>query len=364
MKELSRDKKSLLMMLLVSLLVPLLIIGMSYVFNLEVNKSYNYKIGFSYKLSAIEKEIINNLAINPIYDNIDNLEKMFLNKKIDLYITKNNNHYIIYSNNDNNSIMSIILSEKYLSLYKEYLQKEELNKYEISNLEEIITFEKRIVNQHNFYQLYINFFGFLFIIMAITVSATYPATDTTAGEKERGTLETLLTFPINIKDIMLGKFFAITISSMMPGIISFILMIISLNIVNKMFSIYKYINLIPSFNILIFLLLIIIIYSFLISGLWLFIASFAKTFKEAQSSLTLLTFLSFIPGMFVFSFSFSKTIILSLIPFFNIYIVYFNLINGIINYQEIIFMIFSSFIVIIFIFLFIIKYNKEKLLFS
>ena len=31
--------------------------------------------------------------------------------------------------------------------------------------------------------------------MAITISATYPATDTTAGEKERGTLETLLTFP-------------------------------------------------------------------------------------------------------------------------------------------------------------------------
>ena len=42
--------------------------------------------------------------------------------------------------------------------------------------------------------------------MAITVSATYPSTDSTAGEKERGTLETLLTFPIRSKDIIVGKF--------------------------------------------------------------------------------------------------------------------------------------------------------------
>ena len=48
----------------------------------------------------------------------------------------------------------------------------------------------------------INISAFVFIIMAITVSATYPATDTTAGERERGTLETLLTFPIKSRDII------------------------------------------------------------------------------------------------------------------------------------------------------------------
>ena len=50
-------------------------------------------------------------------------------------------------------------------------------------------------------------------MMAITVSATYPATDTTAGERERGTLETLLTFPIKSKDIIVGKFLGVTVSS-------------------------------------------------------------------------------------------------------------------------------------------------------
>ena len=37
----------------------------------------------------------------------------------------------------------------------------------------------------------------MFVVMAITLTSIYSATDATAGEKERGTLETLLTFPIN-----------------------------------------------------------------------------------------------------------------------------------------------------------------------
>ena len=364
LKELICSKKSLLMMLLVPFLVPFLIIGMSYIFNLEKINN-NYKIGFSYQLNEIEKEIIKNLSINPVYDNIDKLEKMLFNNEINVYIEKNNNHYYINSNNENDSIIEIVLSEKYLTLYKEYLYKKELSKYQIySSLENIITFEKRIVSSNNFYQLYINFYGFIFIIMAITVSATYPATDATAGEKERGTLETLLTFPIKIKDIIFGKFLSVSISSIITGIIGFILMIISLFIVNHTFAISKYINLIPSFNILLVILVIIIIYSFLISGLCLIVASFTNTFKEAQSSLTLITFLSFIPGMLVFSIDFSNTLFLSIIPFLNIYLIYFDLINGIINYQEVILMILSSIIIIVLIlFLMIRNYNKEKVLF-
>ena len=64
---------------------------------------------------------------------------------------------------------------------------------------------KHIETGKNFFANYIKNYAFLFIIMAITLSSTYPATDTTAGERERGTLETLLTFPIKSKDIIIGK---------------------------------------------------------------------------------------------------------------------------------------------------------------
>lgn len=46
-----------------------------------------------------------------------------------------------------------------------------------------------------------------FTIMAITLSSIYASTDSTAGEKERGTLETILTFPIARKELILGKYF-------------------------------------------------------------------------------------------------------------------------------------------------------------
>ena len=43
--------------------------------------------------------------------------------------------------------------------------------------------------------------------------------------------------------------------------------------------------------------IIIVVYSFLISGLCILIASTCKTFKETQSALTPLTFISLFPGM-------------------------------------------------------------------
>ena len=98
--------------------------------------------------------------------------------------------------------------------------------------------------------------------MAITVSATYPATDTTAGERERGTLETLLTFPIKSKDIIVGKFLGVTVSSIITGIISLVLAIISLVITKNMFSIYEGVDVMFSPLTILFAVIVIIAYSF------------------------------------------------------------------------------------------------------
>ena len=147
----------------------------------------------------------------------------------------------------------------------------------------IITYEENIIKSDNFFGNYITVYSFLFIIMAITISATYPATDTTAGEKERGTLETLLTFPIKSKDIIIGKYLSVSISSIITGVLSFILTIVSLVVANNMFEIYKDMNLMPSIVSIIFSIVVILSYSLLISGLCIAIASKSKTFKEAQS---------------------------------------------------------------------------------
>ena len=140
--------------------------------------------------------------------------------------------------------------------------------------------EENITEEENMFVSYIRNYAFVFIIMAITVSATYPATDTTAGERERGTLETLLTFPIKSRDIIVGKFLAVTIASILTGIISLVLAIISVAIAQNAFSIYEGLNIMFSPISILLSVIIIIAYSFFISGLCIAIASSSKTFKK------------------------------------------------------------------------------------
>ena len=229
----------------------------------------------------------------------------------------------------------------------------------------IITIEENVLEQDNYFANYIKNYAFLFIMMAITVSATYPATDTTAGERERGTLETLLTFPIKSKDIIIGKFLGVTISSIITGVISLVLAIISLIVTKNMFSIYEGIDTMFSPITIVFAVIVIIVYSFFISGLCISIASTSKTFKEAQSALTPLTFISFFPGMIAFMMGITTTPILSIIPFINFTLIFTDINNGTIDILNIVLMAVSTIIYISIVFAYIIKqYKSEKVLFT
>ena len=48
-----------------------------------------------------------------------------------------------------------------------------------------------------------------FIIVLCLSGAMYPAMDLTAGEKERGTIETILSSPVSRVHLVLGKFFMV-----------------------------------------------------------------------------------------------------------------------------------------------------------
>lgn len=368
LKELFRDKKSLSMMLIIPIFIPLLIIGMSALFNMETNKpveEYN-KIGFNYKLSDIEIELANDLKIEVTQNDIDILKEEYEKGNIDLYVIKEDNNYILNGYDNETTILSIALVNDFLSSYKEYLQNEYLTKNKIDSNEviNIITVSENITEKENFFASYITTYGFLFIIMAITVSATYPATDTTAGEKERGTLETLLTFPIKSKDIIIGKFLSVSLSSVITGVLSLILMIISLMITNGMFEIYDGVNLMLSASSIIFSITIIFAYSFLISGLCISIASKCKTFKEAQSALTPLTFISFFPSMIAFMIDVKSSALFSLIPFLNFTLLFGDITSGTINILNILLMLLSTIVIIIVLLTVIIKqYKSEKILF-
>ena len=368
LRELFRDKKSLAMMLVIPIFIPLLVIGMSALFDTQVNRNIEEfnKIGFAYQLSEEEKEIAENIDIEVTYGTEEELKQKYENSEINLYVTKENNNYILNTGSSDNDSYAMNLMETYFDSLKQYMQANYLSNNNINPNEvlNIINVEENIFEEDNYFTSYIKNYAFLFIIMAITVSATYPATDTTAGEKERGTLETLLTFPIKSKDIIVGKFLGVSISSIVTGVISLILAVISLVIAGNMFSIYDGIDIMFSGTSLIFAIIVIIAYSFFISGLCISIASKSKTFKEAQSALTPLTFISFFPGMIAFIVGVETTPILSIIPFLNFTLLFTDISNGNINLLNLVLMAISTIIYITIVLKLIIKqYKSENVLF-
>ena len=369
LRDMFRDKKSLAMMLVIPIFIPLLVIGMSALFEVQMTQDpseYNL-IGFDYELSEVENNIIQELNINPVIGTEEELKQKFDNNEIYLYVLKDDNNYTINGDDSEATTYASMLVESYFNSYKNYLQNEYLTDKNIDSDEviNIINLKENIVKQDSYFANYIINYAFLFIIMAITVSATYPATDTTAGEKERGTLETLLTFPIRSKDIIIGKFLSVSISSIITGLISLILTIVSLLLANNMFTIYEGNNLMLPITSLIFAIVVIVAYSFLISGLCIAIASNSKTFKEAQSALTPLTFISFFPGMIAFMINIQTTNILALIPFINFTLIFTDITNGNIDYLNIFLMLLSTIVIIAVILSIIIKqYKSEKVLFN
>ena len=369
LREMFRDKKSLSMMLVIPIFVPLIVLGMSALFEVQANKDieeYN-KIGFAYELSEEEKNIAKELNIEVNEGNEDELKTKYENDEIDLYITKDGNKYILNGNDSDVTTYAKTLMESYFNVYKEYLQSGYLqaNNVNPNDALNIITVEENITEEENMFVSYIRNYAFVFIIMAITVSATYPATDTTAGERERGTLETLLTFPIKSRDIIVGKFLAVTIASILTGIISLVLAIISVAIAQNAFSIYEGLNIMFSPISILLSVIIIIAYSFFISGLCIAIASSSKTFKEAQSALTPLTFISLFPGMIAFMIGVTGTPLLSIIPFINYVVVFTDTSAGNVDWLNIALMVVSTIIYISIVLTYIIKqYKSEKILFS
>lgn len=369
-----RDKKSLMMMLVTPILIPIFILLFSYMYEtmLDKDESTNtYNIGVNYTYTKEEKKSLKELNLNiKQYKSKNELKDSYKKGKIDLYVIKSNNNYKIYENESNqNSIYATSIYTKYLDSINKYLGDTYLDSINASKdkVYNNITYEyKKLEGKNDFVNQVIST-GLMFVVMAITLTSIYSATDATAGEKERGTLETLLTFPIKKEELLTGKYLAITISCIITTILSLILTVISLKISSNIFSFYKDAVININMTTLLLALIIMISYSFFISGACIAIASFSKTFKEAQSALTPLSFTVMIP-MFLEILDIKLNSCLSLIPVISHTMLLEQVICNTLTTTTIIniFLMFTSTILITIIIIKIITkvYKSEKILFS
>jgi sodium transport system permease protein len=188
------------------------------------------------------------------------------------------------------------------------------------------------------------FIGYAVILLCLT-GAMYPAIDLTAGEKERGTIETILSSPISRFDLVLGKFLLVFSASLVSAVLSVTSMGLSFAILGHSHlmksSGEQSLDLNLGLTSVVAVFFMALPLAVLFSAVLMTIALFAKTYKEAQSYLTPLTFLVVIPAVASVMPGVELTPKLALIPVLNTSLVCKEIITGTYHWNSII-LIFTS----------------------
>lgn len=145
---------------------------------------------------------------------------------------------------------------------------------------------------------------YMFILFCF-MGSMYPAIDLAAGEKERGTLETLLTSPVNRLQILIGKFGVVVLTGIGSAAVSLLGLYLGIRYISSIPA--EFIDMVMSIlepgSILVLLSLLLPL-SVFFAGLLLSISFTARTYKEAQSKIgplfpviILPAFIGMMPGM-------------------------------------------------------------------
>jgi sodium transport system permease protein len=159
----------------------------------------------------------------------------------------------------------------------------------------------------------------ILLVMMLALGAFYPAIDLTAGEKERGTFESLLTAPVSKLEIVFGKYFTVCLLSVTTGMLNLVSMGLTFG-----FQLSQVLGAtgetaieLPLEKILLVLLIIVPLALF-ISAVMMSFAMFARTMKEAEFYLTPFLFVIMFPAMVAAVPGFKLTAVTQFIPITNV----------------------------------------------
>ena len=174
------------------------------------------------------------------------------------------------------------------------------------------------------------FLPYIFVIFCF-LGGMYPAIDLGAGEKERGTLETLLTTPASRFQILVGKFSVIVLAGIisaavsMTGLFVAVMQFRSLPIPPELLDVVKNI-LAPGTLALIFSLLFPL--SIFFAACMLSLSIFARSFKEAQSLIAPLNIVIIVPVFIALLPGIELNAKTALIPILNVSLAAKEIISG------------------------------------
>jgi sodium transport system permease protein len=184
---------------------------------------------------------------------------------------------------------------------------------------------------------------YLFILLCFT-GAMYPAMDLTAGEKERGTMETILCSPVARTDLVLGKFLMVLTASLTTAVVSIVTTGVTFVIIGLMAggaAAAAQSGPMPTLDPagLLLVLALVLPVAVLFCSVLLAVSLFAKSIKEASSYATPLIVLIIVPAMMGMMPGVELNAKLALVPILNIALASKELVSGVFhwNYLALIF---------------------------
>ncbi|WP_105259210.1 ABC transporter permease [Pseudoalteromonas sp. T1lg88] len=204
------------------------------------------------------------------------------------------------------------------------------------------------------------------LIPIVLTGAVYPAIDLGAGEKERGTLETLLLTPISRTNIVLGKFLTVLSASLATASLSILSMGLWLFVARTFVNVSEFTLALShiTFVELLAMLSLLIPLAAMFSSVVLSISIYARTFKEAQNYMGPLSMLVFIPVMISVMPNMELTYKTAFIPVTNVALAIKELLKGTSEIGILAVIVGSSILLAVGLLAFCVRwFNQEKVLF-
>ena len=168
----------------------------------------------------------------------------------------------------------------------------------------------------------------LLLVMMTLLGAFYPAIDMAAGEKERGTLETLLTAPVPASEIVAGKFVAVALIGMAAAVANLASMLLTFQSGIFRLGTAAQIRFTLPAGAALLVLLALIPLSVLFAATFLGLAVRAQSFKEAQNALTPAQLVATLPLLVVTLPGIDFTPALAVVPVVGVAMFFRELMSG------------------------------------
>ena len=313
MLDVIRDKKTVVMMVLIPvILYPLMIVGMVLIMNAIVSdtEESTYRIAFDdvfisdENLTTVKNELTDILTGDDTEYSVeiadlsvgakcsDELER----ENIDAYLSVSDNdaYVVCYYNARTSSATAAGIIEDALAIYSKRLTEEAIKDAGLPAdriLRPIIYEKNDLSTAEESMGSVLGYFLPFMIITAILLGAIYPAIDVTAGEKERGTLETMLTLPVTNLELIISKFLAVSVIAVasaflnilsMGGAVVFLVMT-SVNMVATTGMEINFATFVPG---ILFTLLVMVFFALFVAAVCMCSSAFARSFKEANNYAT------------------------------------------------------------------------------